>query len=225
MARTAAAVAAASRGCAISGCQGKHKGRGLCGKHLQRLRLTGSTADPVRPTFQERFWVKVDRRGPNDCWPWTAAVNEHGYGVMRPPGKRTGPAIKAHRVSAEFAGMAIDGLDVLHSCDNPPCVNPAHLRTGTAAENSRDMVRRWRSCYGERQNHAKLTEAQVLEIRERRAAGEMRNALAAEFGVSGSTISNIANGQTWRHLSAVSPQVGEWIGRRLRAALHSEVAA
>lgn len=179
-------------------------------------------------TFEQRFWAKVDRRGPDECWPWKAAFNEHGYGVMRPDTtRRNGPTVKAHRVSAQLAGMQIDGMKVLHSCDNPPCVNPAHLRPGTMKENSADMVGRGRNQRGSEKVEAKLTEADVQEIRRRVRAGEMQRLIAADFGVSQGTISDIKRGRSWRHLPdhAVSPAVGEWIGSRLRAVLHAEVAA
>ena len=83
-------------------------------------------------SLESRFWSKVRKLGPGDCWPWLAATNEHGYGVMRPEG--TGPTVKAHRVSALLDGRDPAGRVVLHSCDNPPCVNPAHLVVGDQAD-------------------------------------------------------------------------------------------
>lgn len=170
-----------------------------------------------RMTFQERFWAKVDRRGPDECWPWTAALNESGYGVMRPnTDRRNGPTVKAHRIAAQLAGMQIEGLKVLHSCDNPPCVNPAHLRPGTMAENSADMVSRSRTCHGERRPQSKLTDAAVTEIRRRYKAGEYRRVLASEFGVSGAAITSAATGQGWAHvMEPPAPRRGP--GRRRAA--------
>ena len=55
-------------------------------------------------SLESRFWPKVRKLGPDDCWPWLAATNEHGYGVMRPEGRRTGPTVKAHRVAALLDG-------------------------------------------------------------------------------------------------------------------------
>jgi hypothetical protein len=166
-------------------------------------------------TIEQRFWAKVDRRGPQECWLWRAAVNESGYGVLRPDtARRNGPTVKAHRLSAKLAGMQVEGMKVLHSCDNPPCVNPAHLRPGTMAENSADMVKRWRTCYGERRPQSKLTDAAVVEIRRRRRAGEQRAALAREFGVSGATITRAASGAGWKHVpdpDAVTAPVAEVI--------------
>lgn len=91
----------------------------------------------------ERFWEKVDRRGPDECWMWTASRRALGYGQIRIGGKSR----KAHRVAYELANGPIPaGMAVLHGCDNPPCVNPAHLRAGTMTDNVRDMVTRGR-CY------------------------------------------------------------------------------
>lgn len=191
-----------SRICSVADCDRPHRRNGFCDLHDQRMKRTGTTDDPKRKTFAARFWEKVDRRDPDDCWEWTAAVNEHGYGVMRPEGRRTGPGIKAHRVSLMLAGVDVDGLVVRHSCDNPPCVNPAHLSTGTKADNSADMVARGRSPRGSRSGASKLTERQVVEIRARQAAGELHRVLAAEYGVSRVTITNIVTGKTWRHVAS-----------------------
>lgn len=169
--------------------------------HLYRLKKFGTTDAPKRPTLADRFWAKVDKRGPDECWLWTAAVNQHGYGVMRPQGKRTGPTVKAHRVSLMLAGVDIEGRYVLHSCDNPPCVNPRHLSAGDHQQNVADMMRRQRQQKGSRNGQAKLTERQVAEIRQRAAQGERRRLLADEFKVSETTIYRLANGEGWRHVA------------------------
>ncbi len=97
-----------------------------------------------------RFWAKVDKVGPTPahvphlgpCWVWTAYRNQLGYGVFRVE-RRTW---LAHRVAFELAsGEVIGGLLVLHRCDNPSCVRPAHLRTGSDADNYADMVSKGRS--------------------------------------------------------------------------------
>jgi hypothetical protein len=191
----------APRGCSVDKCERVHRRNGLCDMHDQRLKRTGTTDDPPRKTLTDRFWEKVDRRGPDDCWLWTAAVNEHGYGVMRPEGRRSGPTVKAHRVSLMLAGVEITGLLIRHSCDNPPCVNPAHLSVGTRADNTADMVKRDRHARGSRSGTHKLTERQVSEIRERAVAGELHRVLAGEFGVSRPTITDIVNCKTWRHIA------------------------
>ena len=98
-------------------------------------------------TFIDRFWERVDRSG--DCWVWTSTRNERGYGVVivQSPGDPSVPLhMKAHRLSylIEYGPPPAD-LFVLHTCDNPPCVNPAHLFLGTARDNAQDMAAKGRS--------------------------------------------------------------------------------
>lgn len=104
----------------------------------------------------EGFWSRVKVEGPMDCWEWQSYRNEHGYGSFAPNG-RGSPKVLTHRWSYATA----HGLDVLkmdgivrHTCDNPPCVNPAHLLIGTQADNMQDMrlrgrARPWRSWRGD----------------------------------------------------------------------------
>lgn len=90
----------------------------------------------------DRFWSKIDRSGgPAACWPWIAGHNRDGYGSFRVDDHTE----LAHRVAwAEANGPVPDGMDVLHTCDNPPCCNPRHLFLGTAADNARDSVAKGR---------------------------------------------------------------------------------
>jgi hypothetical protein len=119
---------------------------------------------------------------------------------MRPEGKRSGPTIKAHRVSLMLAGVDIGDLLIRHSCDNPPCVNPAHLSVGTHADNAADMVSRERQARGSRSGTSKLTEDQVREVRRRAVAGELHRVIAADYGVGRSLITRIAKGEGWAHV-------------------------
>ena len=149
---------------------------------------------------EDRFWEKVEVRGPEDCWEWTAYKNRKGYGYFSIAGAGvTG----AHRVSWEFANGSIPpGLYVLHSCDRPSCVNPAHLRTGTQTDNMRDMIGRGRSWQpkGVTNSKAKLSESDVLDIRRRCAGGEKRVPVAKLYGVTRSTVSRIVSLKTWAHI-------------------------
>jgi hypothetical protein len=158
-------------------------------------------------TLSERLWEKVNKDGPiplhrpdlGPCWVWTGATNEHGYGIIHPPGK-SGRPLRVHRVSAELAGLDIWRRVVRHRCDNPPCVNPAHLLVGTQLDNVHDMHERGRGNVGTINGQAKLTDDQVLEIRVKLTEGIPGKALAAEYRVGGATISDIKHAKRWRHL-------------------------
>ena len=87
-----------------------------------------------------RFWSKVNKS--DDCWTWTASCNKWGYGQFRLNGR----CVLAHRAAYVFEhGPIPDGLFVMHLCDNPPCVNPAHLTLGTHTDNMADMKAKGRS--------------------------------------------------------------------------------
>lgn len=156
-------------------------------------------ADP--PSFLERFWSKVDLSNTSGCWNWTASTNHKGYGQIN-SGKKV---LRAHRVSYEMTnGLIPKGLNVLHSCDNRKCVNPAHLRIGTSKENTNDMDSRGRRVNspqpGENNAQAKLTEKEVLMIRTQHAQGVSQRALGREYGVDNTTISLIVTRKKWKHI-------------------------
>jgi hypothetical protein len=174
-----------------------------CGKPRPRY-IRGHAPKRVRQTLAERFWSKVDRRGPDDCWEWLGS-RDKGYGKIGSGGRRGRP-LQASRVSWEIHfGPIPDGLWVLHRCDNPPCVNPEHLFLGTRTDNIRDMHRkkRWapNPVRGEDNCLAKLSGNQVREIRDSYQGryGE-KAALARRFGVSKNAIGNIIARKTWAHL-------------------------
>lgn len=146
--------------------------------------------------IKSRFWEKVNRDGRNEhqCWLWTAGTNSSGYGAIKVNGTHT----NAHRVAYRLAETDPGDMHVLHQCDNRQCVNPNHLYLGTPSENMQDMWDRGkRDATGENNPNAKLGNDDVEEIRERSAAGATNEELAAEFGVSSSTISMIVTGRRW----------------------------
>jgi DNA-binding transcriptional regulator YiaG len=130
---------------------------------------------------------------------WGGGKTRKGYGVIQ-EGGRGSKLLLAHRVSYEqFHGSIPDGLSVLHSCDHPWCVNPAHLRSGTQSENIKEAYSKGRkispSRSGEDSPRSKLTAEQVKMIRENPSVGHTR--MAAMFGVTPSCIRNVRSGRTW----------------------------
>lgn len=155
------------------------------------------------PSGQARadaFWSRVAIGAPDECWPFMGHTTYQGYGVV-------GSGQRAHRIAYEDRYGAIpEGWVICHHCDNPPCCNPAHLFAGTQQDNvldamakGRHVVARFRGS-GEKNGRAKLTEAEVLELRARRAAGERLIVLAEEFGIGDSQVARIALGRSWKHL-------------------------
>lgn len=163
----------------------------------------------------DRFWRRVDKSaGPGACWPWVGTRFPNGYGQFWLPG---GIRVMAHRFaySLERGSVARD-IFVCHHCDNPACVNPAHLFLGSQSDNMRDCVMkgRHRGTFvagkqgGERNGNARLSDEAVSMIREKRAAGALQRELAAEFHVSKSHIGNLC-----RPGSGVRPPVPQEAGQ------------
>lgn len=106
---------------------------------------------------------------------------------------------KAHRFSFEIAhGKIPEGLDVLHRCDTPPCVNPAHLFLGTQSDNNRDRDSKLRHAHGTRNYFAKLTESDIRSIRELHARGVPQKDIAKEFNIDRHHVSNIVKHRHWK---------------------------
>jgi hypothetical protein len=148
-------------------------------------------------SMEESFWAKVDIRLPDECWPWKSHTKK-GYGYFHP---QKHLSMRANRFAYEiFFGPIPDGLCVCHECDNPNCCNPAHLFLGTNAENTADKVRKNRQAKGERIANGVLTEEQVREIKRLHRAGLGSWRIAKMFPVSRTSIKNILNGKTWKHV-------------------------
>ena len=189
--------------CTVDGCDQFVNGRGLCGKHYIRWRKYG---DPLAPKVKNRgriagdpvvrFWNNVAVGGDDDCWEWQAAKHRGLYGVFGVNGKQ----IRAHRFSyALHFGPIPEGMCVCHACDNPGCVNPAHLWLGSSEENTADKTRKGRAVrlIGALSPLAKLTEDDVREIR---ASSLTYRELASRYGVHPMTIGAVKRRESWTNV-------------------------
>lgn len=160
---------------------------------------------PSSRSIKERFWEKVDVRGPDDCWNWTAKVDRDGYGRIG-TGGHYGTMLRAPRYSYLLHyGVDLGNQWVLHSCDNPSCVNPRHLRIGDAHDNNQESFDKGRRinfrASGEDNPSSKLTTKQVKEIRRRYAQGGIsQTKLGAQYGVGQTIVSSIVLRKSWKHI-------------------------
>lgn len=142
-------------------------------------------------SLPDRFEQKIAYEPNTGCWLWTACVNRQGYGKYG----ASGDSVLAHFSWERHFGKIIDDKCVLHKCDTPSCVNPAHLFLGTVRDNLADMRRKGRAAVGERHGMAKLTKQQALEIRMSQGSEAQ---VAAKYGVSRTRVGFIRRGQNWK---------------------------
>lgn len=167
------------------------------------------TVDNVKANTSEKFWSKVHFGESNDCWEWIAYKDKDGYGNFRIKdyrGRHT--MIGSHRYMYKMVVDDFnDDLLCLHSCDNPPCVNPNHLWIGTNDDNIQDMIKKGRNVtyhlppmVGSKHPKAKLDEEIVRRIKEKILSGVKQRAIAKEYDVYETVISKIKKGVLWRHV-------------------------
>lgn len=164
----------------------------------QEKRAAEGWINPLRD-WGDRFLEKVDDSG--ECWIWTGRLTKKGYGALGAGATYW----LAHRLSYLLHnGDLPDGAFICHTCDNPPCCNPAHLYAGDAQTNATDASVRGRivAHRGEEAGSARLTEAQVSEIRSDYAAGRLNQyELARKYGTCQSQVSNIVRRLHWTHVA------------------------
>ncbi len=196
-------------GCKVESTGGRWSSRPFalstryCRKHLRWIEQYG-TLDPPKMSqgpIEFRFWKYVIKRGDDDCWEWAGSKKnaKNGYGCIWDNEQKKSRL--AHRVSYEiFHGeIPIDKI-VMHSCDNPKCVNPKHLGLGTHKLNGEDKANKGRSArnifIGEQNPKSKLTLEQARFIK---AHPEMKHTeLARMWGLSPNCIRGVRMGRTWK---------------------------
>jgi hypothetical protein len=164
-------------------------------RHCAKSFLAAGKGNKGLCSLECRFWHKVAKRGPNECWMWVGSKSG-GYGNFR-LGDKTH---KAHRALFFLQHGRWPADDLLHTCDVPACVNPSHHREGSHNDNMADMKAkgRARSVHGAANKNAKLTDADVLAIiTDCRPVAEIKQ----QYGIrSSSTIHAIWHGKTWKHI-------------------------
>lgn len=153
---------------------------------------------PVEP-IEDRFWRRVVRGEPDECWEWQGSLSKNGYGILPIGPKINRKKTRAHRISWELhRGPIPEGRLVLHICDNKLCVNPNHLYLGTYSDNIRDAWERSQqprerlSLRGLKHWKGKLSDDDVRDIRKRHTAGESCKMLSKEYGVGSRHIWRVA---------------------------------
>ncbi len=168
-------------------------------KYTNRDGLPEAFVKAIVRKHESRFWRKVAKCGPTDCWTWTATRDSDGYGHFYCFGKIT----KAHRASyLMFRGAIPSGNVVMHSCDNPSCVNPAHLSVGSQLENVRDCSTKGRraNLKGEAHGRSFLDVETVKAIRNAVMSGVRQIDMARGFGIRKGLVCDIVSRRTWRHI-------------------------
>ena len=149
--------------------------------------------------MEKRFWNKVDTKTKEECWEWKCGKDKDGYGCFY-LGKNN---VRAHRIAYELYNkkQIENGLIILHNCDNPSCCNPHHLSEGTYKDNHNDCVNKKRKAVGMRLSNSKLTDNDIIEIRNKYSSDNYTLLmLSEEYSVSQARLSLIVRKKCWRHI-------------------------
>lgn len=199
--------------CSCTDCDKPVKGFGYCQNHFRRFKKYGDPLIRLKvraKTLAESFLPYVPTAGADECWNRQGTVGHHGYGSVHFQYKN----YRASRVSYFLAKGKWPEPMCLHSCDNPRCVNPAHLRAGTHQENMQDSVDRGRRVRprkvrikkeriilrGEQCPVALMTDETVADIKQRIVDGQKDQEIADALQVGRSTVSKIRHNRQWRHI-------------------------
>lgn len=188
--------------CTIDGCEKSHWALGFCRAHYNRNLRHG---DPLAYGSKKRkhrppvaFLESAFAYSSDECLPWPHGVNRFGYGLINVDGRST--LVSRLICKRSHGEPPAEKTDAAHSCGNPNCVNPRHIRWATRAENMADKERHGTTPRGSQNGHAKLLEADVRSIRAQPNRSYIE--LAREFGVAKGTIVNIRLRNTWAWLDA-----------------------
>ena len=167
--------------------------RKLCRKCYNHCRKKNTLENYSKVSPKDFFYEKTKKVG--ECWEWQGAINWYGYGIIIINGKQ----VRAHRLSYELSVKPIpQDMIILHTCDNPPCVNPAHLVCGTKMDNNRDAHRKGRRARGEKSHLVKITEDDAINIIN---DNRPQHVIAKEYSIAQGQVSRIKTGKRWKHLS------------------------
>lgn len=151
---------------------------------------------------KEKFWDCVDIKSDDDCWEWKSAIGTGDYGSTH----YKGVSSSASRIAWQIVYGDIESEDIFvcHTCDNPPCCNPKHLFLGTRQDNVDDMMKKGRyvnpHCLGESHGGHKLSDVDVVNIRNLRRLGQTYKKIAELMHVSSSCVRDVLKGKNWRHI-------------------------
>jgi hypothetical protein len=175
----------------------------LCYNRCMTIQLVRRKRNRKSPfaSLKDAFLSHLIPGLPTECWVWPDCKSKAGYGQFTYQSTR----YYAHRAAYEiFCGSIPSGLDILHTCDNPPCCNPAHLWAGTALDNINDMISKGRArrtpARGETSVLAKITAEDVIAIRRMDAEGITHEVIATHFPIARCTVSAICRRSLWKHI-------------------------